>query len=158
MPIADYWRVLRTSSYWTDLAAGMPTPTSVEEVDIDDGIVDVTLVHTIPEANLPSVVTKIRPGDLLITRTISWRNAVGSLDGEFTATVQGAPASAEGTATVHNSGEGSVEELSGKASVGIPFLGSKIEAMIVENLDELFDSEARVTDEWYTEHRSELAG
>lgn len=68
--------------------------------------------------------------------------------GRFSAGVDGMPGKVEGTFTLAPGRTGTVVEIDGEVEVKIPFLGGKIEGLIVEQLVELFDAEQEFTAGW----------
>jgi len=65
------------------------------------------------------------------------------------------PGHVEGTLTLlGDDGTGSMVVIEGSVEVKIPFLGSKIEEMIVGELVGLFDAEQRFTETWLAGARS----
>ena len=48
--------------------------------------------------------------------------------------------------------EGNGGAAAGEASVSIPFVAKKVESLVVENLQELMESEREFTLQWIAEH------
>jgi hypothetical protein len=141
--------------YWHRRLAEIGGPAAtVEDITPGPGTIDLHMTQAIPAEHLPSIVTSIRPGDLVIHRHESW----GALDGErargrFSAGVEGMPGKAEGTLTLAPDTNGAFVVIEGEVEVKIPFLGSKVEGMIVDELVGLFDSEQAFTTKWLSESR-----
>ncbi len=117
--------------------------------------VRVLVVHVIGEDELPPVVTAIRPGGLEIHRIEEWGPLVGArCEGSFSAEIQGVPAQLSGTAVLEPGADGSSARITaaGEASVSIPFVAKKVESLVVENLQELMESERDFTLQWIAEH------
>ena len=122
---------------------------AVERVDSGDGTIELDLHQAIPAEHLPSMVTSIRPGDLVIRRHEAWNAfADDRAAGSFSAHVDGMPGQVTGAMTLLADGAGSSVVIEGTVEVKIPFLGSKIEGMIVEQLVELFEAEKTFTERW----------
>ncbi|MEU5842448.1 DUF2505 domain-containing protein [Rhodococcus sp. NPDC047139] len=141
--------------YWQTRLREVGGPgAAVERVDSGDGGIELDLSQAIPAEHLPSVVTSIRPGDLVIRRHEAW-GAFGDdrAEGKFSARVDGMPGEVSGSMTLLSDGAGSSVIIEGTVEVKIPFLGSKIEGMIVEQLIELFDAERRFTEQWLEGNR-----
>ncbi|BDH59167.1 DUF2505 domain-containing protein [Tsukamurella sp. PLM1] len=120
-----------------------------------DASVRVLVVHVIGEDKLPSVVTAIRPGGLEIHRVEEWGPFDGArCAGRFSADIQGVPAQLSGTAVLEAGpgSDGSAARITatGEATVSIPFVANKVEALVVENLQELMESEREFTLQWIT--------
>ncbi|GGF95600.1 hypothetical protein GCM10007304_06840 [Rhodococcoides trifolii] len=148
-----------SEQYWKDRteAVGGPnaelTSVTVEGDDPDTRTVRIELKQAIAEDLLPSAITAIRPGDLIINRIESW----GSVDargsaGTFEANVEGAPAGLRGTLTLSSKGNGSTFTTNGAAEVKVPIFGGKIESAVIEQVLQLIDAEHEFTEEWVGKH------
>lgn len=115
--------------------------------------VRVRVVHVIGEDKLPPVVTAIRPGGLEIHRVEEWGPSDGArCQGTFSAEIQGVPAQLSGTAVLEAGPDGARITADGEASVSIPFVAKKVESLVVENLQELMESEREFTLQWIAQH------
>ncbi|MGB3772609.1 MAG: DUF2505 domain-containing protein [Rhodococcus sp. (in: high G+C Gram-positive bacteria)] len=146
---------LTTEKYWQDRieAVGGPkaelTDVTVSGDTADTRTVSVSMTQAVAEEFLPSAITAIRPGDLIIHRTESW----GSLDaqgasGTFEAKVEGAPATITGTLTLRSEGSGSTLVAAGQAEVKVPIFGGKIEQAVIEQVLALITAEQEFTSTW----------
>lgn len=142
----DYWR--------TRIAEVGGDGARLDRLDIGEGTVAVEMTQLIPAEHLPSLVTKIRPGDLVITRTEDWTHPAGNptATGTLTARVAGLPGELTGTLTLAPAGTGSTVTLDGRVDVPIPLIGSKIEAVIAERITELLLHEDEFTARWLDEN------
>lgn len=144
-------------AYWpARVAAVGGEGARIEELDVTgDGAtrsVRVLVVHVIGEDKLPPVVTAIRPGGLEIHRREEWGPFDGArCEGRFSADIQGVPAQLSGTAVLEGGGEQSRITANGEATVSIPFVASKVESLVIENLQELMESEREFTLQWIAE-------
>lgn len=156
---AKVHEALTTERYWQDRldAIGGPKAT-LDDVTIsgdtpETRTVSVTMTQAIAEELLPSALTAIRSGDLVIRRVESW----GSLDaqgatGRFDAQVEGAPATINGTLTLTAQGSASSVTADGAAEVKVPLFGGKIEAAVIEHIVALIDAEQEFTTTWAPDH------
>ncbi|WP_068278435.1 DUF2505 domain-containing protein [Aldersonia kunmingensis] len=118
-----------------------------------DGTVTVKMMQIVPAATLPSLITKVRPGDLEIDRVQVWGPLRdGRADGSFTANIAGVPAKIGGTSDIAADGAGSVLTVNGEVSVKIPLVGGKIESAAVDQLTKLLDMEDEFTVKWLQAH------
>ena len=149
-PVTRVHAALTSERYWRDrLAQAGGDHAHVDRIDVGAGTIAVEMTQAIPAEHLPSIVTKIRPGDLTITRTEDW----GALDGErasgtFTAHVAGMPGELSGALTLTATATGATVTLDGQVQVSIPLIGSKIESVIAEQVIELFGHEDEFTARW----------
>ncbi|TQF68561.1 DUF2505 domain-containing protein [Rhodococcus spelaei] len=147
-------RALTSEQYWRDRIAEVGGEgASLGHVTVGKGTVDVEMTQSVPAAHLPAIVTKIRPGDLIITRTETWGPLDGtSAEGTFTARVDGVPATLSGTMSLAADGAGTALTLDGKVEVKLPLIGGKIESVIADQVTELLDNENEFTARWLNEH------
>lgn len=147
-------RALTSEQYWRDrLVEVGGDGATFGHLTAGDGAVDVEVAQAIPAEHLPSIITKVRPGDLVITRTETW----GPLDGgratgTFTARVEGVPAALSGALTLSADGDGSTVGLDGQVEVKLPLIGGKIESVIAEQVTELLENEDVFTATWLGSH------
>ena len=108
----------------------------------------------VPVGAMPTVVQHVVGGDLVIDRTESWRRADGAhCTGEIAARVAGVPCSITGSMWLRDRAEsGSELIVEGGVRVNLPLVGSKIEALAVDQLQDLLASEAAFTSEWLDRH------
>ncbi|ORM34396.1 DUF2505 domain-containing protein [Williamsia sp. 1135] len=149
-PPAQFAAAITSEQYWRDLVANVAADVSeLESFTATDDEVRVVLQQRVPEKNLPSVITKIRKGDLEIARTVVW-----SVDGDevtngtFSAVVTGAPAKVNGTQTLVSTATGAQVIFDGSVEVSIPFVGGKIEKQIAKEVQALIDAERDYTVNW----------
>jgi hypothetical protein len=151
-PPAQFAAAVATEQYWKDLVANVAADVSDLDSFTDDGdTITIVLRQRVPEKNLPTIVTKVRPGDLEITRTVVWPKAEAA-DGTFSAVVAGAPAKVNGTQKLVATSTGCEVIFTGQAEVSIPFIGGKVEKSIAENVVELIEAEREYTTEWINTH------
>ncbi|MGV9670160.1 MULTISPECIES: DUF2505 domain-containing protein [unclassified Gordonia (in: high G+C Gram-positive bacteria)] len=149
---ARYWELVSDEQYWHGLLeATNSSHGKLISFRIDGTDVHVELQQGVPEDRLPSVVTKVRPGDLEIPRTMTFGFDGNVLTGTMSASVTGAPAHVEGAFTA--TGDPANVDYTGSAKVGIPFVGGKIETAVIEQLVELLDNEREKTVTWEAAHR-----
>jgi hypothetical protein len=114
-----------------------------------DGSIDVITTQTLWASRLPGLVSQFHRGDLSFVREETWTPV---RDGQAGATVRGsipgAPASLSGTATLSQTGAGSLLDFAATVEVRIPLVGGKVENFIGSQLVELITAEQRFTTEW----------
>ncbi|MFM9378988.1 DUF2505 domain-containing protein [Gordonia sp. VNK21] len=138
------WELITGEQYWNDLMeATNAGHGSVESVSAEGDELTVTTKQGVGAENLPSVITKVRPGDLEIPRSIVYRRAGDRITGRMEASVTGAPAKIFGDIVI--SGDPAVARYEGRAEVGIPFVGGKIEKAVIEQVEQLLDAERDAT-------------
>ncbi|HSK59429.1 MAG TPA: DUF2505 domain-containing protein [Actinomycetospora sp.] len=120
-------------------------PALVEHT-VDASGARVKLRQAVPAEFLPSVIRRFTGGDLVLDRVETWRpRDGGGYEGTVEVTVRGLPGSLSGTQRLTDSGGGSVTEVDGQASVNVPMVGSRVEGVVVEQVDALLDAEDEFT-------------
>ncbi|NKR27254.1 DUF2505 family protein [Rhodococcus hoagii] len=149
-PVATLHAALTDEGYWQARLQQVGGPgAALESVTVGDGAIEVVLQQAVPAEHLPSMVTSIRQGDLIIRRTESWGPLQdGRAHGTFSAEVEGAPGQVRGTVTITADGTGSVLVMAGEVEVRIPLIGGKIESVIAGQVLELLDAEEDFTRDW----------
>lgn len=144
---ADVRAAFADEQYWKDRLAEVGGPGArLESFDYDGRQLRVAMVQSIPEAELPSALTSVRPGDLIIPRTETYSETEET--GVFEAHVEGAPAEVRGTVTLTGDDTQVRVVVEGNVAVSVPLFGKKIEAVVAEKLLELLAAEAEFTSTW----------
>ena len=112
-----------------------------------DGVKIVTR-QSIPSSVLPSMVASMIPGDPATERTEDWKVDGDKLRRAVLGDRQGCAGHHQGHHDAVPAGDGSTLVVDGEAAVPIPLFGSKIEAVIAEQIGALLASE-----ETYTQSR-----
>ncbi|TLF75234.1 DUF2505 domain-containing protein [Nocardia cyriacigeorgica] len=147
-PAAAVRAAVADKQYWTDRIAAVGGPNArLESVTVEGDQVRIEMVQAIAAELLPSAITAVRPGDLIIPRIETWTGNSAT----FEARVEGAPAEVRGTITLGDSGAGSTAAIEGSIEVKVPLFGGKIEAAIAERLTELLAEETEFTNAWISE-------
>lgn len=153
--VATLHAALTDERYWQARLQAVGGPgAKLDRVQVGDGTIDIAMTQAVPAEHLPSVVTKIRPGDLIITRTESWGPLHGDrAEGTFSAEVEGAPGQLRGTMVLTADGDGSSLVMDGEVEVKLPIFGSKVESVIAGQVLELLDAEEDFTGQWTAQAR-----
>ncbi|RVW10120.1 DUF2505 domain-containing protein [Prescottella agglutinans] len=149
-PVATLHAALTDERYWHARLQEVGGPgAKLDEVTLGDGTVAVAMTQSVPAEHLPAMVTKVRPGDLIIKRTESWGPLHGDrAEGTFSAEVEGAPGQLRGTMTLTADGDGSLLVMEGEVEVKLPLIGGKVESVIAGQVLELLDAEEDFTGQW----------
>lgn len=102
---------------------------------------------------LPQAVRTLHKGDLLVTRTQTWRvsNDGTGHQGNATVEVGGVPGEITARTALLANGDQTVLRTSGEVTVRIPLFGGKLESVIAEQVTKLLEREAEFTAKWLTE-------
>lgn len=123
---------------------GGEDPSVVSLESTADGATVVTR-QSIPASAMPSIVASLIPGDPVTERTETWRPNGAGYAADLAVVVKGAPASLKGTMALDPAGAGCSLTIDGQASVPIPLFGSKIEAVVIEQVTGLIAKENQYT-------------
>ncbi|SFW48724.1 DUF2505 domain-containing protein [Amycolatopsis australiensis] len=100
---------------------------------------------------LPQAVRTLHKGDLLVTRTQTWRASGDGHQGNATVEVGGVPGEIVARTALGAAGGKTVLRTSGEVTVRIPLFGGKLESVIAEQVTKLLEREAEFTAKWLTE-------
>ncbi|TCN54169.1 uncharacterized protein DUF2505 [Rhodococcus sp. SMB37] len=120
----------------------------VEEFTVTDSGIGLVLHHVIPRTELPEIAQSVIKKDMIITRTESYGPFDGTTTGRYEASIPAGPGSLSGTMSLFESAPGCTLRTSSEAKVNLPFIGGKLEEMILSNLVEVFRTEAAITADW----------
>lgn len=141
---------LTDPAYWDARVAAVGGPgATLDALTAVGGGVEVTLTQVVAAANLPSIVSKIKAGDLAIVRTESWGPLAGtSATCEVTALVSGTPATVRGTSVLTGADTTTTVRTTGAVTVAVPLVGGKLEQAVADNVLRLLVAEQRFTEQW----------
>ncbi|GAA0931261.1 DUF2505 domain-containing protein [Pseudonocardia zijingensis] len=100
--------------------------------------------------DLPSAVRSVLPGDITVERDERWtREDSGRYHGDVDVAIPGAPASANGGMRLRDLSDGGSElEVRLEVRVTVPLFGSKIEAVVGDQVQRLLAAETAFTQDW----------
>lgn len=113
----------------------------------DDGI-DLVLHHVLPRKDLPEIAQTVLRSDLVITRRERYTRFTEPVTGTYEATIPAAPGSLTGTIELFGTDTGCTLRTTSEAKVSIPFVGGKLEELMLASLVDLFRTESGVTAAW----------
>ncbi|WP_137725205.1 DUF2505 domain-containing protein [Prescottella subtropica] len=151
-PAETVYAALGDRGYWEARMAQMRTfadnaGSLVSHEVTADGI-DLVIHHVLPRTELPEIAQAVLKSDLIITRTERYTRFGDPVTGTYEATIPAAPGSLTGTMELFGTGTGCTLRTTSEAKVSIPFVGGKIEELMLANLVELFRNEAAITTAW----------
>ncbi|MFC4605210.1 DUF2505 domain-containing protein [Rhodococcus kronopolitis] len=120
----------------------------VESLEIGDDGIDLVLHHIIPRDGLPDLAQTVMKKDMVITRREHYSPFGEPVTGTYQASIPAGPGSLTGTMSLFSTDTGCTLRTSSEAKVFIPFVGGKLEQVMLVNLVDLFRTEAEVTADW----------
>ncbi|UOX86790.1 DUF2505 domain-containing protein [Amycolatopsis sp. FBCC-B4732] len=118
--------------------------------DVSDTGLTYRLRQGISADKLPSAVRTLHKGDLIVTRTQTWRVSKDGTghQGQASVEVGGVPGEIAARTAVLANGDTTVLRTSGEVTVRIPLFGGKLESVIAEQVTKLLEHEAEFTAKW----------
>lgn len=154
------YAALTDRAYWDGLMTRLREFTPVSTVEsFESGADGIALVMTqvIAREMMPQIAQTVLQSDMVITRHARFGPFVdgGSTPGSFSATIPAAPGHLHGEVELYDedgagdgAGAGSVLRYTPEIQVTIPFVGGKLEDIILDNLVNLFGIERDFTAQW----------
>lgn len=124
----------------------------VREFSATDTGISLVLHHVIPRSDLPEIARTVIKKDMVITRRETYGPFTERTSGRYEASIPGGPGSLTGTMDLvpadDEQGAACVLRTTSEAKVNIPFVGGRLEELILDNLVDVFRAEAAVTADW----------
>ncbi|MFC9998418.1 DUF2505 domain-containing protein [Nocardia sp. NPDC127526] len=127
------------------------SPNDLVRLEAGDHGITVELRHVLPRESLPEMAQAIMGKDMVISRTETYGPFGPEVTGTYTAEIPRGPGTLGGSTHLFPTETGCTLRTSSRAEVLIPFLGRKLEQMMLVNLIDLFRAEAKVTQQWLDE-------
>lgn len=124
------------------------SPNDIVSLDAGDHGITVELRHVLPRDALPDMAQMVVHRDMVITRRESYGPYGPEVTGEYTAEIPNSPGTLGGTMHLFPTETGCTLRTSSRAQVHLPFLGRRLEQLMLVNLVDLFRAEAEVTKIW----------
>lgn len=123
----------------------------VESFEVTDTGIDLVFHHIIPRSALPDIAQTVMKKDMVITRKEHYGAFGEHVTGTYEASIPAGPGSLTGTMSLLGTDTGSTLRTSSEAKVFLPFVGGKLEQLMLVNLVDLLRTEAQVTADWLAE-------
>lgn len=124
------------------------SPNDLVSLDAGDHGIEVEMRHVLPRKSLPDLAQSFMRRDMEITRRETWGAFGPEVTGAYTTDMPGAPGTLRGTMRLFPTDTGCTLRTSSEADVQIPFMGRKLEQLMLVNLVDLFRAEFEVTQRW----------
>jgi uncharacterized protein DUF2505 len=150
----EVYAALGDRAYWEARMAKMReySPNEVIGLDSGDGGIEVGLEHVLPRHMLPDLAQSVMRKDMVITRTETYGPYGPEVRGTMSATIPTGPTGTlEGALHLFPTETGCTLRTTTMCKVHIPFLGLRLEQMILVNFVDLLRAEAEFTKQWLDE-------
>ncbi|MBY6350309.1 DUF2505 domain-containing protein [Rhodococcoides corynebacterioides] len=141
---------LTSQSYWDAIVEELRkySENEMTSFTVSDAGIDVTMRHIIPRHTLPDIAQTVMKKDMVITRNIHHDAFGETTSGKYDASIPAGPGSLTGVTELFPTETGSTLRTTSEAKVYIPFVGGKLEQLMLVNLRDLWSGEAEVTHDW----------
>jgi Protein of unknown function (DUF2505) len=157
-PAEKIYQNFVSRQYWETLMAAYQSVTPRSEITRfhcgDDGT-SIVFTQTLPRAYLPPIARTVMPVDMVITREQHFEpydRRKKCASGRYAASIPAGPGHFGGRYTLTETHAGSALKLASVCKVHIPFIGGKLEDLILTNIALLFEAEAAFTADWICQH------
>ncbi|MEV0948008.1 DUF2505 domain-containing protein [Rhodococcus sp. NPDC049939] len=123
----------------------------IEHFEVTDDGISVVLHHVLPRSGLPEIAQTVIKKDMVITRKEFYTPFGEPTMGTYEASIPAGPGSLTGEMKLFTTDTGCTFRTSSEAKVYLPFIGGKLEQLMLVNLVDLFRTEAEVTEEWLSQ-------
>lgn len=120
----------------------------LESLKVTDDGIDLVLHHVLPRRDLPDIAQAVLKKDLVITRKERYTSFGEPVTGTYEASIPAGPGSLTGTMELFSTDTGCTLRTTSEAKVFLPFIGGKLEQLMLANLVDLFRNEAAITAAW----------
>ena len=153
-PLETMYSAYGNEEFWRERLSAVGTDRdTLDDFAVSGDVIRVTVTQHIPDHDIPDAARKFLPGQLSIVRTSTY----SGFDGErFTGSARAEAAG--GLGVISGEGEAlgrdgaATESVSGTVKVAIPLVGGRLEKMVIEYLDQLFEAEYRHLNRWTAAH------
>ena len=90
--------------------------------------------------------------DMIITRNVHFDPYTETTEGNYDASIPAGPGSLKGVTSLFATETGSTLRTSSEAKVFLPFVGGKLEQLMLVNLRDLWRGEGEVTADWLAQN------
>jgi hypothetical protein len=158
-PAEKIYQDFTSRRYWETLMDAYQSVTPLSEITHfhcgDDGTA-IVFTQTLPRAYLPAIARAVMPVDMIITREqhfAPYDQRRNRASGHYSASIPAGPGHFGGRYLLADTDTGSQLKLASVCKVFIPFIGGKLEDLILSNIALLFEAEAAFTADWICQRR-----
>lgn len=143
---------LTTRAYWDAIVEELRkySHNELASFTVSDEGIDVVMKHVIPRSDLPDLARAVLKKDMVITRTIHHGPFAETTEGRYAASIPAGPGSLTGVTALFPTDTGCTLRTSSEAKVHIPFVGGRLEQLMLVNLRDLWRGEGDVTHDFLT--------
>ncbi|MCZ4079228.1 DUF2505 domain-containing protein [Rhodococcus sp. H36-A4] len=124
----------------------------LKSFEVGDAGIDIVMHHIIPRTELPDIAQTVLKKDMIITRNVHFDPFGETTSGKYDASIPAGPGSLKGSTSLFATEAGSTLRTSSEAKVFLPFIGSKLEQLMLVNLIDLWRGEGEVTADWLAQN------
>jgi hypothetical protein len=151
-PAEVLYKAYSDEAFWQEKMTDFRHLTPLSEItEYESGPDGITVVQkqNLPHEYLPPVAQSVMKKDMIITRKEFYGPWDGErCEGEYSASVPAGPGNLKGDAELFNTETGCTMRYTTMVKVFVPFIGTKLEQLILINLVDLFRAEAEYAKYW----------
>ncbi|WP_066911591.1 DUF2505 domain-containing protein [Millisia brevis] len=146
------YEALQDTGYWEHRIEELRkySPNEMVSLEVSDSGIDVELHHILPRTELPEIAQTVIKKDMVITRHVHFDPYTETTAGTYSASIPGGPGSLTGETSLFPTETGCTLRTTSTAKVFVPFVGPRLEQLMLVNLVDLFRAEGDLTAEWLT--------
>ena len=150
------YAALSSREYWDVVIAELRkySENELKSFEVTADGVDVTMLHIIPRTDLPDIAQTVMKKDMVITRNIHYDAYSEITAGKYNASIPAGPGSLTGVTSLFPTDNGCTLRTTSEAKVYLPFIGGKLEQLMLVNLVDLWRGEGECTSDFLTKKHS----
>lgn len=147
--IDSIYSTLGDEGFWVDRLRTVGTSRdSLDDLVVSEESIAVALTQFVPDEDIPDFARKVLPGELSLSRRVTYNRAEDRLTGTSLAEAVGGLGKIAGEGETVPEGGEAVESLEGSVKVSVPLLGGRLEKLVVEHLTDLLTAEHEHLNRW----------
>jgi Protein of unknown function (DUF2505) len=151
--VEEFHSAFRDEQYWRARVAAMGNATLDSLVTGSDGTVAVATTFRLLQDGLPTIVARLRRGDLVMVHNETWRRMDGGgMSGDVSVRMSGVSLSVLGSGSMTPEGEGSQLKYTATIEVKVPLIGGPLESFIGSQLTQWLLEVDNFTTSWVAEN------
>ena len=157
-PSEKIYQDFTSRQYWEALMDAYRQLTPQSEITrfcCDGTGTHIVFTQNLPRAYLPPIARTVMPVDMIITREQHFEpydHTRNRARGTYAASITAGSGHFGGKYFLTDNHDGSQLRLANVCKVWIPFIGGKLEDLILSNITRLFDAEEAFTADWVSKH------
>lgn len=157
-PTETIYQIFTSPQYWEALMDSyreLIPQSEITRFRCDDTGTHIVFTQTLPRENLLPIARTVIPVDMVITRKQHFEpydHSRNHAKGTYGASIPASPGRFGGKYFLTDTETGSQLRFASVCKIWIPFIGGKLEDLLLSSITQLFDGEAAFTGDWIAKH------